>query len=174
LTSAVRAGHHVEETVPPACAEGLSILDPGRRWHSGAHLLETVPSVLYVLTRPGDDPQGAIAGFYTLGTAQADSSDLPPELGRQLPPRNLPVAVLAWLGVSENRHGEGLGSRLLAQALRDCYDAGRTFAVIAVILDCIDENAKDFYQRWDFRLLPGHANRLFLSWRELEAMVTDG
>jgi GNAT superfamily N-acetyltransferase len=120
------------------------------------------------------DPAGAIAGFYTLATAQADFSDLPPELGRQLPRRNLPVAVLAWLGVSENRHGQGLGSRLLAQALRDCYDAGRTFAVIAVILDCIDENAKDFYQRWDFRPLPGHANRLFLSWRELEAMVTDG
>jgi GNAT superfamily N-acetyltransferase len=82
--------------------------------------------------------------------------------------------VLAWLGVSENRHRQGLGSRLLAQALRDCDDAGRTFAVIAVILDCIDENAKDFYQRWEFRPLPGHGNRLFLSWRELEAMVTDG
>ena len=122
-------------------------------------------------TRALIDPQGAVAGFYTLATAQADFSDLPPDLARQLPRRNLPVAVLARLGVAEDLQGEGLGSRLLAQALRDCHDAGRTFPVVAVILDCIDEKAKTFYRRWDFRPLPGHANRLFLSWRELEAMV---
>ena len=119
-------------------------------------------------------PDNAIAGFYTLATAQVAFNELPPELIRRLPRRNLPVAVLAWLGVDESQHGLGLGSRLLAQALRDCYDAGRTFAIVAVILDCIDDGTKVFYHRWDFRGLPGHANRLYLSWRQLEAMMTGG
>ncbi len=35
----------------------------------------------------------------------------------RLPRRVLPVAVLAWLGVSEGCQGQGLGRLLLAQAL---------------------------------------------------------
>jgi hypothetical protein len=41
-----------------------------------------------------------------------------------------------------------------------------------VILDCIDDKALTFYQRWDFRPLPGHRHRLFLSWSQLQAMAT--
>lgn len=117
------------------------------------------------------DPHGAVAGFYTLATAQVDFSDLPLELLRRLPRRPLPVAVLAWLGIRELDQGRGLGHRLLAQALRDSFDAGQTFPFIAVILDCLDDKARTFYQRWDFRPLPGHNNRLFLSWSQLQTMV---
>ena len=118
------------------------------------------------------DADGNIAGYYTLATGQVDFSDLPAELARKLPRRALPVAVLAWLGVSDAHQGQGLGARLLAQALRDCYEAGQTFAFIAVILDCINDAAKAFYQRWDFAELPGHPYRLFLSAERLAAMMT--
>jgi GNAT superfamily N-acetyltransferase len=114
-----------------------------------------------------------IAGFYTLATAQIDFADLPAELMRHLPRRDLPVAVLAWLGVEERHQGLGLGRRLLAQALVDCHLASRTFPVVAVILDSIDESAKAFYQRWDFRELPGYRQRLYLSWKQLDAMMQD-
>jgi len=73
------------------------------------------------------DPVGTIAGFYTLAAAQVDFADLPPELIRRLPRRNLPVAVLAWLGIRDTDQGHGYGRRLLAQALRDSCDAGQTF-----------------------------------------------
>lgn len=114
---------------------------------------------------------GNIAGHYTLATGQVDFGDLPPEEAKQLPRRLLPVAVLAWLGVSEAHQKKGLGRLLLAQALRDCYDAGQTFAFIAVILDCVNDAAKAFYQRFDFEELPGHPYRLFLSAARLEAMM---
>jgi GNAT superfamily N-acetyltransferase len=118
------------------------------------------------------DSIGIIAGFYTLATAQVDCSDLPPELARRLPRRTLPVAVLAWLGVRSDDQGQGHGRRLLAQALQDCYDAGQTFPFVAVVLDCIDDKALTLYRRWDFRPLPGHHDRLFLSWSQLQAMAT--
>jgi GNAT superfamily N-acetyltransferase len=117
------------------------------------------------------DDSGAIAGYYTLATGQVDFGALPPELAKKLPRRMLPVAVLAWLGVSADRHGKGLGKLLLAQALRDCHEAGQTFAFVAVILDCIDDNAKAFYRHFDFAELPGHPYRLFLSAAQLEAMM---
>jgi GNAT superfamily N-acetyltransferase len=118
------------------------------------------------------DEAGAIAGYYTLTTGQLDFGDLPLDLAKGLPRRLLPMVVLAWFGVSSGRQGQGLGRSLLAQALSDCHHAGKTLAFIAVIVDCLSDTAKAFYQRWDFRELPGHPYRLFLSARRLEAMMT--
>jgi GNAT superfamily N-acetyltransferase len=117
------------------------------------------------------DGANTIAGYYTLATGQIDFGELPAEVARQLPRRVLPVAVLAWLGVSSAYQGRGLGRLLLAQALRDCWDAGKTFAFVAVILDCINDAAKAFYQHWDFQELPGHPHRLYLSAQCLNAMM---
>lgn len=117
------------------------------------------------------DAEGSIAGFYTLATGQIDFGDLPPAIVRQLPRRGLPVAVLAWLGVHTRHQGRGIGGMLLAHALRDCHDAGQTFAFVAVILDCVNDRAKAFYERWDFAELPGHPYRLFLDARTLAAMI---
>lgn len=125
------------------------------------------------VTRVLLDHANVIAGYFTLATGQVDFSDLPPEVAKHLPRRNLPVAVLAWLAVSIDHQGQGLGRLLLAQASRDCYEAGKTFAFIAVILDCINDAAKTFYQHWDFRELPGHPYRLFSSTNQLEAMMSE-
>lgn len=115
-----------------------------------------------------------IAGYYTLATAQVDFGDLPHDIAKRLPRRALPVAVLAWLGVDKKYQGQGLGGRLLASALRDCCDAGKTFPFVAVVIDCLDPAAKSFYQRWNFAELPGHPLRLFLSAAHLEAMLASG
>ncbi len=123
------------------------------------------------VTRALLDAAGAIAGYYTLATGQVDFGDLPADISKRLPRRTLPVAVLAWLGVSVAHQGQGLGRALLAQALCDCHEAGKTFAFIAVILDCIDDAAKTFYQKWDFEELPGHPARLFLSTKRLDVMM---
>lgn len=118
------------------------------------------------------DREGGIAGFFTLATGQVDFGDLPLDVARKLPRRALPVAILAWLGVSLAHQGQKLGDLLLAQALRDCHEAGQTFAFVAVILDCVDDRAKAFYQRWDFAELPGSPFRLYLSSQTLSAMMT--
>ncbi len=118
------------------------------------------------------DPKGDIAGYYTLATGQVDFGDLPADVAKSLPKRALPVAVLAWLGVSSSRQGHGLGEALLAQALRDCHEAGQTFAFIAVILDCVNDDAKAFYRRFDFAELPSRPYRLFLSAAQLTELMS--
>jgi GNAT superfamily N-acetyltransferase len=159
-------------------------LEPLRRTHPRKHFASGQPQVDEWLaakalqhqekhlsaTKVVVDDSGAIAGYYTLATGQVDFGDLPAAFAKGLPRRMLPVALLAWLGVHAGRQRQGLGRLLLAQALRDCYDAGQTFAFIAVILDCISDAAKAFYQQWDFQELPGHLYRLFLSAKQLEAM----
>jgi GNAT superfamily N-acetyltransferase len=119
------------------------------------------------------DAEGALAGYYTLAAGQVDFGDLPVEVARHLPRRMLPVSILAWLGINAVHQGKGLGRRLLAQALRDCYEAGKTLAFVAVILDCVSDAAKTFYQQWEFEELPGRPYRLFLSAKRLETMMAN-
>lgn len=117
------------------------------------------------------DDASQIAGYYTLATAQVDFADLPADIARSLPRRQLPVAVIAWLSVDKAFQSRGIGKRLLASALSDCYLAGQTFAFIAIVLDCIDLSAKKFYQKFDFAELPGYPMRLYLSYQQLKRMM---
>jgi len=119
------------------------------------------------------DEDDAIAGFYTLATGQVDFGDLPDRVTKRLPRRTLPVAIFAWLGVDRRYQGQGLGRHLLAQGLGDCHAAGQTFSFVAVILDCLDDRAKAFYQQWDFQELPGRPYRLYLSSQSLEVMMKE-
>ena len=50
----------VAQHVRPALDRDLDVAEAGEIWHSGAYLLETVPTVLYVLSRHGHDPREAI------------------------------------------------------------------------------------------------------------------
>jgi ADP-ribosyl-[dinitrogen reductase] hydrolase len=50
----------VEDRVDEAYRRGLSVREACDSWYSGAFLLETVPSVLYILMRHGDDLEEAI------------------------------------------------------------------------------------------------------------------
>ncbi len=50
----------VEDALEAAFSRGLSVLEACGLWNSGAYLLETVPSVLYILMRHAHDPEEAI------------------------------------------------------------------------------------------------------------------
>ncbi len=141
------------------------------RWlkKSAFHSQKKHLSATKVLLGPDDQ----LVGYYTLATSQVDFSDLPTDVAKSLPQRQLPVAVLAWLGIASSFQGRGIGQRLLATALKDCLDASHTFSFIAVILDCVDEPSKRFYQRFDFAELPGYPMRLYLPFKLLERMAKE-
>lgn len=50
----------VDEFVRAAYQEQKPVVDACNRWYSGAYLLETMPSVIYILMRHGHDPEEAI------------------------------------------------------------------------------------------------------------------
>lgn len=124
-------------------------------------------SVTRVLVHSKDE----IAGFYTLAMGQVSFDELPLEMARKLPTTLLPIITLAWLGLAEPFQGKGLGKLLLAQALLDCHRTGQVMPYVAVLLDCATKDAKSFYQRYDFKELPGHPMTLMLPWKLLDSMM---
>jgi ADP-ribosylglycohydrolase len=51
---------YVHEIVPAAWEQRLTAREAADSWHSGAYLLQTVPTVLYILMLHGSDPETAI------------------------------------------------------------------------------------------------------------------
>lgn len=50
----------LDTEVREALRRGTSVVDSGQRWYSGAYLLETVPTVMHIVSRHGHDPREAM------------------------------------------------------------------------------------------------------------------
>ncbi len=117
------------------------------------------------------DEARTIAGFYSLAFSQVEFLGLAAELTQNCLADNASRVWLGWLGVHQSFQGRVLASVCWPPSLIDCYQASETFAFIAVILDCVDENAKRFYTAIHFAELPGYPMRLYLPFKSLEALA---
>jgi ribosomal protein S18 acetylase RimI-like enzyme len=60
------------------------------------------------------------------------------------------MVLIARLAVDKREQGAGLGTRLLADALRMVVLAGESVAARLVVVDALDEQAAGFYRRHGF------------------------
>lgn len=104
----------VEQRVGEAFQREASVLDACTSWYSGAYLLETVPTVIYILMRHGHDPEEAIV------RAVNDTKD------------NDTVAAVVGAAVGALHGRSGLPNRWIENLLgrtTDCDD-GRVFQLL--------------------------------------------
>ena len=97
------------------------------------------------------DPDGRVAGYYTLVAAQVEhgqaTAGVRRGLSRHFP---IPVALLARLAVATPHQGNGLGRSLLLDALQRVLRASDELAIRAVTVDALDERASSFYRAFGF------------------------
>jgi GNAT superfamily N-acetyltransferase len=102
-----------------------------------------------------------VAGYYTLTATSIALSAFSPEITKKLPRYPVvPAVLLGRLAVAPHYQGHGLGSILLADALK--RTARAEFGVFAMVVDAKDEAAQRFYEHHEFTLLPCEARRLCL------------
>ena len=104
-----------------------------------------------------------IAGFFTLSAAWVVASDLPVEVAKRLPRHPIPAALVGRLAVDSSFARRGLGSILLADAVKKTMAAAETVAMTVVIVDPIDDDARAFYAAFGFRSLQGPRQQMFLT-----------
>lgn len=126
----------------------------------------------YVLPVPQQTTKAQVAAFYTLALQTIVREDMPDP--SQLPRYPLPVILLAQLGVDRRYQGLGLGARTLVAALRHAWRLAsdqNNIPAMGVVLDVLDEDARAFYQSFDFFLPLGEQpDRLFCPVRSLETL----
>ncbi|RYY29235.1 MAG: GNAT family N-acetyltransferase [Chitinophagaceae bacterium] len=107
--------------------------------------------------------QNQIKAYYTLSAASVERQVLPDEIIKKLPPSyiDLPAVLLGRLAVSNSYHRQGLGEAMLIDALKRSYYASSQVGSMAVLVDPLDEEAKQFYEKYNFINLPD-TGKMFL------------
>ena len=139
---------------------GQESLDEYLKQRANQEIKKQVAAV-YALTPDGK----TIAGYYTLSQYSIEAGELPPELVQRLRlPKcdRLPASMLGRLARSKDFEGQGIGELLLMDALKRALELSKHIASVAVVVDAIDENARQFYRRYGFIDIPDHRNRLFI------------
>lgn len=98
----------------------------------------------------------------TFSNAQIEATNLPESITRKLPRYPVPAFRIGKLAVDSRFQGMGVGSWLLKMALQRALDVSASVGIFAVLVDAIDDKAKDFYLRYGFIPMDDHPLTLYL------------
>jgi GNAT superfamily N-acetyltransferase len=83
----------------------------------------------------------------------------------------VPVMVLARLAVDLHEQGHGIGKRLLRDALTRTVQAADIAGIRALFVSAKDDEARAFYQHFNFDPSPADPYQLFLIIKDLKKLV---
>lgn len=92
------------------------------------------------------EAEGRVVGYYALAAGSVMVADAPGKIRRNMPDP-VPVMVLGRLAVDRALQGQGLGSSLLADAIRRTRSAASIAGMRALMVHAIDDKAAAFYER---------------------------
>jgi GNAT superfamily N-acetyltransferase len=119
------------------------------RWlHERARSSEGLSARTYVVCT-AEEPD-RVVGYFSISAAIEQRNALPSAKLRRGMPEQVPLLLIGRLAVDAQWRGRGLGSALLADALRRCLAASEIAGVRAVVAHAIDEAAIGFYERHGF------------------------
>jgi GNAT superfamily N-acetyltransferase len=108
-----------------------------------------------------------VVGFYTLVVGAVEYVEAPPRLVKGLGRYPVPLMVLARLGVSVTWQGKGLGSGLLKDTMLRTLQAADIAGIRALATHAKDDQARTFYERYDFIPSPTDPYHMFLLLKDI-------
>ncbi len=131
-----------------AFSSGKSLLDNYLRKQAGQDMKRKL-AACFVLS---DSENLTVKGYYTLSNSSISLEKLPEEMRNKLPfsYQAIPVTLLGRLAVDTHYQGQKIGVHLLLDALRRSYEASKSIGSYAVLVDPIDDAAREFYRKYDF------------------------
>lgn len=96
------------------------------------------------------DASERVVGYYAIATAMEQRAALPSAKLRRGMPDQVPLLLIGRLAVDRSFQGIGLGSSLLADALRRCHAASSIAGARGVVAHAIDDDAVRFYEKHGF------------------------
>lgn len=103
-----------------------------------------------------------ILGYYCISTANIEFEELPDEVTKGLPRYPIPAALIGKLACDQATRGQGLGARLLIDALQRIVTSYEEMGIKVILVDAIDDEAKRFYQHYGFIELDNQNKKFFL------------
>ncbi len=111
---------------------------------------------------------GQVVGYYALAAGGVEREQAPGRVARGLARVAIPVVIVARLAVDRREQGRGLGKALLRDALLRTAGAADMIGIRAVLVHAKDEDARAFYERFDFEPSPVDPLQMFLLMKDLK------
>jgi GNAT superfamily N-acetyltransferase len=112
-----------------------------------------------------------VAGYYSLAVGAVEHADAPGRVGKGLARHPIPVMLLARLAIDRAEQGKGLGKALLKDALLRTAQAAEIAGIRALLVHAKDDEARAWYEQFDFEPSPTDPYHLFLLMKDLRALL---
>lgn len=118
-----------------------------------------------------DSETKVIQGYYTLSNNSIPLSSFSEQIQNKLPKsyKSIPTTLLGRLAIDKKYQGNGIGKILLIDALKRSYGISNEIGSFGIIVDPIDDEAKSFYQKYDFIELPD-SKKMFIATQTLKEL----
>jgi predicted N-acetyltransferase YhbS len=122
---------------------------------------------LVVATKEGGNE---VLGYYTLSNAGVRLENIPEQLRKKLPKYpSVPAILLGRLAVDKTTQGQGLGSKLVADAIFRGLSNFSAWAIMVV--EAKDDNACSFYKKFQYSPLLDNPKHLYVRKVDIERFV---
>jgi len=115
--------------------------------------------------------EAEVIGYYTLVVGQVEYTEAPERLTKGLARHPVPIMLLARLAVAAPWQGRGLGAGLLKDAMLRTLQAADIAGIRAFGVHAKDDEAKAFYERFDFLASPTDPYHLFQLMKDIRAAL---
>ena len=112
-----------------------------------------------------------VVGYHSLTASSVGRDDAPARVARGLANHPIGTVLLGRLAVDRRHQGHGLGKALLRDALLRTAQAADTVGVRALLVHALDDNARRFYQHFNFEPSPVDPMHLMLLMKDLRALL---
>ena len=112
-----------------------------------------------------------VVGYYSLAVGAVTHAEAPVRVAKGLARHPIPVMLLARLAVDQTAKGLGLGATLLHDALARTLQAADIAGIRAILVHAKNDEARRFYEYFDFDPSPTDDYHLYLLIKELRKTV---
>ena len=112
-----------------------------------------------------------VRGFYSLAVSSIEFEHASRKVQRGLGRYPVSVILIARLAVDERVQGQRVGESLLIDALGRCLAVSEEAGVRAVLVHAMEDDARAFYERYDFERSPTNPYHLALLIQDIEAAL---
>lgn len=115
--------------------------------------------------------QNVVQGYYALTAGSVKPEEAPSRIAKGLARHPIGVILLARLAVDKQAQGTGLGAALMKDALQRIEQAADTVGARAVLVHAVDEQARRFYEHFNFESSPLDPLQLMLLMKDLRRQL---
>ena len=114
----------------------------------------------------------SVVGYHTLAVGQVSREEAPERLTKGLARHPVPIMLLARLAVDYRWQGQGVGKSLLKDAMQRTLQAADIAGIRAFAVHAKDEEARDFYLKFDFGPSPTDPMHLFVLLKDVRRIIS--